>query len=229
MQYPLAKLLRTGIERKIHQYEPRPVLPEEDFLWGREVEKYHSKIKSEVLKNVLPYLDEITNFNSVLPQQRALKQNDQWKSFFLIALGKPIENHQNLCPNTAEALKNIPGLINAFFSILRPGVHIPAHRGPYSGILRYHLGVIIPKGDVGIRVADVQCRWEEGKSLYFDDSFDHEAWNHTDQIRVVLFVDIERPLPPLLSFTNKLMIEVFKKSKLSRYAQQKVNDNQINE
>ena len=48
--------------------------------------------------------------------------------------------------------------------------------------------------------------WEEGKSLIFDDSHWHEAWNDSDSYRVVLFVDCERPLPFPLSILNRLMI-----------------------
>lgn len=216
MRYPVLKKIRTFIEWIIHKIDPSPVLPKERYLWHKDVEAYHPAIKKELLE-IIKKLDEVTNFNDVLPNQRALKQNDQWKSYFIKVLGEDVPKHTQECPQTTEAINNIPGVINAFFSILRPGVHIPAHRGPYAGILRYHLGVIIPKGDVGIRVGDVQCRWEEGSSIFFDDSFDHEAWNKTDEIRGILFIDIKRPLPPILSQLNNLLLNLFAKSKAENY------------
>jgi beta-hydroxylase len=78
----------------------------------------------------------------------------------------------------------------------------------YKGILRYHLGLIVPgpEGSCKIRVGtDVQY-WKEGKSLIFDDSHPHEVWNDCDSYRVVLFVDLLRPLPFPLSLVNRSII-----------------------
>ena len=95
----------------------------------------------------------------------------------------------------------------AFFSILAPGKHIPEHRGKHKGIIRYHLGLMIPEPQSAcrIRIADKVAYWEEGKSLMFDDTFYHEAWNETDDYRVVLFLDIARPLRFPLSLVNWLV------------------------
>ena len=70
----------------------------------------------------------------------------------------------------------------AFFSILAPGKHLPPHRGPYKGVMRYHLGLLIPEPaeQCGIRVDTETRHWAEGESMIFDDTFEHEAWNDTD-------------------------------------------------
>ncbi len=96
----------------------------------------------------------------------------------------------------------------AFFSILEGGKHLPHHRGPFKGVLRYHLGLIMPTPPetCRIRVGQDYRSWEEGKSLIFDDTHDHEAWNDSTQRRVVLFVDFVRPLPFPLSAVNRLLI-----------------------
>jgi beta-hydroxylase len=106
-------------------------------------------------------------------------------------------------------MEQTPGMVTAMFSILAPRKHILPHRGPYKGILRYHLGLIVPKDkeDCRIRVGSEIRHWEEGKSLLFDDTYDHEVWNDTDETRVVLFVDIIRPLPFPESLINKLIIK----------------------
>ncbi|MGI4779173.1 MAG: aspartyl/asparaginyl beta-hydroxylase domain-containing protein [Janthinobacterium lividum] len=39
------------------------------------------------------------------------------------------------------------GMSTAFFSIVAPGKVLPAHRGPYNGVLGYHLGLRIPVSD----------------------------------------------------------------------------------
>ena len=82
------------------------------------------------------------------------------------------------------------------FSILEPGKHLPPHRGPYNGVLRLHLGLIVPepREQLGIRVEKEVYRWKEGEAVIFDDAYEHEAWNRTPHTRVVLFVDFVKPL-----------------------------------
>jgi aspartyl/asparaginyl beta-hydroxylase (cupin superfamily) len=80
-----------------------------------------------------------------------------------------------------------------YLSRMRGGTHIAAHRGPTNLRLRCHLGIEVPSGDCAIRVGDETRHWEEGSCLVFDDSFEHEAWNHTEQDRIVLIVDLWHP------------------------------------
>jgi beta-hydroxylase len=96
----------------------------------------------------------------------------------------------------------------AFFSILAPGKRLPPHRGPYKGVLRLHLGLLVPqpRERCGIRVANEVRHWDEGKALIFDDTFEHEAWNETGGVRVVLFVDLVRPMRLHARALNSLMI-----------------------
>ncbi len=100
-------------------------------------------------------------------------------------------------------------MTTAMFSILSPRKHILDHRGPYKGVLRYHLGLIVPAAaeQCRIRVGDDVRHWREGESLVFDDTFNHEVWNDTDETRVVLFVDVLRPLPSPWSQLNKLIVK----------------------
>ena len=226
MGYDLVKMLRKQLEKKIHSIEPMAVLDSKQFLWVKSVEKAYAEIRKEA-EEVLKQIDNIIDFDAVLPDQRALYQGNYWKSFFLKALGEDVLEHQNICPNTTRALKNIPGVINAFFSILKPGAYIPPHRGPYAGILRYHLGIIIPQGDVGIKVNGQLFYWKEGESLFFDDSFEHEVWNRTGSKRVILFVDLVRPLPKALSVLNNIMLFAFKSTKTAKLAREKVMNTQI--
>jgi beta-hydroxylase len=94
-------------------------------------------------------------------------------------------------------------------SILSPGKHILDHRGPYKGVLRYHLGLIVPQDAEAcrIRVGEDVRHWQEGKSMIFDDTFNHEVWNDTDETRVVLFVDVLRPLPFPESWVNRAIVK----------------------
>jgi len=226
MGYSAAKFFRTLLESIIHAIQPEAVLDGKQFPWAAKVEELFPAIQREA-RLVLGEIEKIVNFAEVLPNQRALKQGHDWKSYFLVALHDPVVKHQARCPVTMKALHRIPGVINAFFSILAPGAHITAHRGPYAGILRYHLGLIIPEGDVAIRVDKRVCRWKEGASLFFDDSFDHEAWNRTESVRIILFVDMERPLPPILRGLNRFMLLLFRQSQAAQEAYRKIMDTQI--
>jgi len=81
--------------------------------------------------------------------------------------------------------------------------------GPYKGVLRYHLGLIVPQDAEAcrIRVGEDIRHWQEGKSMIFDDTFNHEVWNDTDETRVVLFVDVLRPLPEPDSTINRAIVK----------------------
>jgi aspartyl/asparaginyl beta-hydroxylase (cupin superfamily) len=135
-------------------------------------------------------------------------QDADWKIFPLIAYGIRSQPNIALCPKTWRILQCVPGLKTAMFSILEPGKPIPPHRGPYNGVLRLHLGLIVPepRDRLGIRVGVERRHWEEGRVLIFDDAFEHEVWNEATQTRVVLFVDFAKPLRFPANVLNRLLL-----------------------
>lgn len=179
------------------------------FPWALMLEKKWQLIRQE-LDGVLQSGNNIPTFQEVLPSQQRLTNDNDWKTFMFLGYGHKMQANCDRCPETTRLLEQIPGMKTAFFSILSPGKHIPAHRGFYKGVLRYHLGLIVPKPKerCRIRVGNDIRHWEEGKSLIFDDTFDHEVWNDTDGVRVVLFLDVIRPLPFPWSSWNNLMIKL---------------------
>jgi len=176
------------------------------FSWVSEIESNWKLIRAE-LGTVMEQPDHIPNFQDLSEDQRVLTQGEEWKTFFFYVYGHKAEQNCDRCPETSRLLRRIPGMKSAMFSILAPGKHIPEHCGPYKGVLRYHLGLVIPPdGNCSIRVKGECRRWEEGKSLVFDDSHPHEAWNDASSPRVVLFVDFVRPLAFPFSLMNQAMI-----------------------
>ena len=99
-------------------------------------------------------------------------------------------------PITAAAVERLPGLNSAFFSILEPGAHIPRHRGVTKSIFTTHLGLIVPRAAQACRmqVGPELVHWREGQCLVFDDTYPHEVWNDTDETRVVLLIQLRRPV-----------------------------------
>jgi aspartyl/asparaginyl beta-hydroxylase (cupin superfamily) len=181
---------------------------EERFPWIGHVEANWETIREE-LERVLADREALPNFQDISKDQIEITDDDDWKTYFLYGYGFEAELGVRTCPKTAALMRQIPGMTTAMFSILSPHKHILDHRGPYKGVLRYHLGLIVPADarQCRIRVGDDIRHWEEGKSLIFDDTFNHEVWNDTDETRVVLFVDVLRPLPSPWDQINRLIVK----------------------
>jgi beta-hydroxylase len=149
----------------------------------------------------------------------------RWK-VFLFKSGDFVPENCARCPKTAALLRDIPGLYTAFFSILDPHEVITPHFGYYKGFLRYHLGVLIPNDN-----ADLSCwlrvnpdakanaardrsaiekgevyYWHDGEGIVFDDNYLHDAQNGSDQVRVVMWLDLARPMPLPLALLNRLCL-----------------------
>ena len=151
----------------------------------------------------------------------------QWKSF-VFKSGQFIEENCARCPQTAALLRQIPGVEMAFFSILDPHQYIKPHWGYYKGFLRYHLGVLIPNNNEDqtcfLRVNDditdnaaqdltliekgEKYYWKNGEGVVFDDTFLHDAANYSDQVRVVLWLDLRRKMPLPLQLLNRLILHI---------------------
>lgn len=184
-----------------------------EFPWARELEENWKIIRRE-LDEVLTYREDLPSFQDISKDQIVITNDEHWKTFFLYGMGYKSEPNCVRCPETAKLVERIPGMTTAFFSILSPHKHIPAHRGVFKGFVRYHLGLKIPDppSQCRIRIEQDYRQWEEGKSMFFDDTFDHEAWNDSDEVRVVLFVDFLRPLPFPASVVNRTLISMVRHS-----------------
>lgn len=187
----------------------RPFFAPEILPWIADLEAQWPRVRAE-LDAVLQATDPIPNFQDISVDQRAITADDRWKTYFLYGYGYKAHRNCDRCPETTRLIEAIPGMKTAFFSILYPHKRIPEHCGPYKGLLRYHLGLKVPQDAdrCGIRVGGEVRHWQEGKSLLFDDTYPHAAWNDTDELRVVLFVDIVRPLRLPYGLFNRLFINL---------------------
>ncbi len=185
----------------------RPVFDAAELPWAQTLEANWRAIRGE-LDQVLAERELVPNFQEISPDQAHLARGDHWKTFFFYAYGYKAEASCARCPETARLIESIPGMKTAFFSILAPHTHVPPHRGVYRGVLRYHLGLLVPEPErCRIRVDDQVLSWHEGESLLFDDTYEHEVWNDSDRDRVVLFLDVLRPLPRLWSLSNEAFVK----------------------
>jgi aspartyl/asparaginyl beta-hydroxylase (cupin superfamily) len=127
-----------------------------------------------------------------------LVDNPTWSAFYLWKNGAPVAENIALCPRTAEVgarlpLAKLPSRSpSVLFSLLQPGAHIPPHCGLVNTRLIGHLPLIVPPGcsfRVGYEIRD----WREGEAWVFDDTIEHEAWNHSSRTRVILLFEVWRP------------------------------------
>jgi len=118
-----------------------------------------------------------------------------WKRFYLKWYDAPLPSAQSMCPKTVALLQSVPKVNAAMFALLPPGSKLGRHRDPFAGSLRYHLGLSTPNSDqCFIEVDGKRYFWKDGEDVIFDETFLHWAENKTQQTRLILFCDVERPV-----------------------------------
>jgi len=204
----LQDVLESFVARVSINGDP-PIYDSKTYPWAAELEADWKKIRAE-LDAVMVYRDQMPSFQDILKEVSTIQTDNDWKTFFLAGIGMDCRENAQRCPETMRLLGRIPGMTTAFFSILSPHKHIPAHRGAYNGLLRFHLGLLVPepRERVRIRIGNEFRNWTEGQALIFDDTYNHEVWNDTDGFRVVLFVDFTRPLKRPWHWFNASLLSV---------------------
>lgn len=187
------------------------IIPSASFPWVAELETNWQAIRRE-LETVLVDRAALPNMQDLSELQYTIVKEKVWKVFAFRAYGTRIEENCRRCPETSKLLDRIPELEVAFFSVLEPGAHLNAHRGAYKGLVRAHLGLIVPEPHENCRmqVGNETIYWQEGKCVLFDDTYRHEVWNDTDGVRVVLLIDVPRPFPQPLATINKAALRAFR-------------------
>lgn len=222
----------NGVYARCEEAGLIPRMP--DYLedYGRDypelltLEAAYPDIRSEC-ERLLAFRSRITDMSKLGGQytERGI-HTIQWKAFMLKS-GTFIEENCALAPKTTAVLRPLRNVYNAFFSILEPHQYVSPHWGYYKGFLRYHLGVVIP-GDnvdkkcwlrVNVDPAENARRdksliehtrkfhWRNGRGVIFDDTNLHDAANESDEVRVVLWLDVARKLPPALDLYNRALLK----------------------
>lgn len=200
-------------KRQLYLQQPQhyyfPGLPQiqfyerSDFPWMQAVEAATGDIRAEameVLKDDQAFSPYVTRERKERPQsdQLGMLNNPDWGAFFLWKEGRLVTENAARCPQTLRALEGAPvsraagRMPSVLFSLLRPRTRIPPHTGMLNSRLICHLPLIVPEG-CGFRVGNEVRQWVEGQSFIFDDSIEHEAWNDSDSLRVILIFEIWRP------------------------------------
>jgi aspartate beta-hydroxylase len=174
------------------------------FDWYPALEGAADAIRGE-LQEVLARERELTPFlviDDKAAEEAYLAGNPDsraWDAFFFHRHGERFDAHLRDCPRTAAALDAVPlTRIDAhapevLFSVLAAQTHIKPHHGVTNTRVVTHLPLLIPEGDCKLVVGGIEHSWQAGRCITFDDTFLHEAWNRSDQTRVVLILDTWNP------------------------------------
>lgn len=190
-----------------------PVLERTTFAWVPQLEASWHIIRAE-LDHLLEHPEDIPAFHQISPDQARISKGDNWKTFGFYVYGRRVDANCAACPQTAAIIAALPGMRTAMFSILKPHYHIAPHRGPTRAVVRAHLGLKVPADwqNVWIRVDDQIVHWHEGEVVLFDDTYEHEVHNDTDETRAVLFLDIERPMDWVGTRFNRALLRLIQAS-----------------
>jgi len=193
--------------RKFSKKGNRVFFDNADFPVTAVLEHNYDVIRAE-FERMRNRIDEFAPFQTISPDQIYISNDDKWKMFFLKAGKIRFDRNCQEFPETMKIIDAEKNLISAYFSVIGPRKMLMPHEGPWCGILRVHLGLDIPTEGKGcvLVVNKEEYRWEEGKTVVFDDTYEHIAVNMTDRNRVVLFMDYMRPLPRPLSWLNHLIV-----------------------
>ena len=140
--------------------------------------------------------------------------NKYWNTFILKYYQDFNKTNCEKCPITTHLLKQLPEVNLAMFSILEKGKQLYPHHGPWGGIMRIHLGLIIPESNPAINVGKEKYHWKEGEIVAFNDTYLHSVDNPMENggDRVILFLDINRPdVPKFFHKITNLGNDYFKK------------------
>jgi aspartate beta-hydroxylase len=199
-------------KRQIYVQQPRqfyfaelPAIQFHDracFPWLDAVESATAEIRQELLALMedgsafTPYVQR--DHNRPALTTGGMQDNPDWGAFYLWKNGSPVPEQASRCPRTLAALAEVPltkvpgRSPSILFSLLRPGARIPPHTGMVNTRLICHLPLIVPPR-CGFRVGNETREWVEGKAWVFDDTIEHEAWNLSNQNRVILLFEVWLP------------------------------------
>jgi aspartyl/asparaginyl beta-hydroxylase (cupin superfamily) len=159
-------------------------------------EKSWSKLLSENYLVIKTEFEKFKEENELIPyyNQNLASDFKKWQIQPLYFWGKKNKVIEGFFPKTFHLIEQIDGLLSCSFSVLHPHTHIKPHVGDSNVMYRCHLGLSVPGGieETGIRVQNEKREWREGSLFAFCDAYEHEAWNNTDEERLVLIVDVVR-------------------------------------
>jgi aspartate beta-hydroxylase len=192
-----------------------PVLDARHFPDGTRFQAAWRDLRDEALA-LTARLHQVPRFHEIMREQTAISDHDRrdWRMFILKAYGTELPHNMAACPVLAGIVAGLPEVLSASYSFLAPGKHVPAHRGPFRGVLRYYLPLAMPIAEDGrpaavLGLAGSDYRLADGEAMLWDDTFAHEVWNPSPSVRIVLLLDVWRPgMPADMKLFSRALISI---------------------
>jgi aspartate beta-hydroxylase len=198
--------LTTDLVRRLYdsRLSDPPVLDSATrFPEARRFAEAWPALRDEALR-LADNIGQIPRFHELMAEQTDISANDDrdWRMFVLKAYGVPFPENMAQCPALARLVESAPDVLTATLSFLAPHKHIPQHRGPFRGILRFYLGLSVPVDSDGrpgtvLMIDGSEYRIADGEYLLWDDTYPHEVWNNSEALRIALLLDVRRHGMPL--------------------------------
>jgi aspartate beta-hydroxylase len=208
--------LSTSAIRRIYDRRvlSAPVLDVEPYFPdARRFQSVWPQLRDEALQ-VAEDLKGVPRFHELMPEQAAISANDgrDWRMLVLKAYGTSFPRNLERCPALAATLASAPDVLSAALSFLAPGKHVPEHRGPFRGVIRFYMGLSVPVGPDGHPAAVLTINHREhrvgnGECLLWDDTYPHEVLNRGGRVRIALLLDVRRRGMPLdMALLSRILI-----------------------
>lgn len=199
----VAELVKRRATRRLRQIyagiDTPPILDMEQYFPQAEaLQMLFPALQAEALA-LYAGQGNIPRFHEISSTQTRISASDgkSWRMYMVKSYGHLIRANAARTPALAGFLADNPQVSTAAYSFLDPGKHIPPHRGPFRGILRYHLCLYAPEPGPWLKVDGVSYPYEEGGALLWDDTFTHEVLNPGSHPRIALLLDVQRPVTRL--------------------------------
>lgn len=152
------------------------------------------------------------NYDSNRQHSHWFMNENKWRPIWVRFMGEWAGSADRL-PTLKQIISLFPEIPILYVSIFYPGSTLVEHKNAFRAVHRYHYGLKIPDGDIGLKIAGFDVKWKEKEGFIWDDTLPHSAWNHTLEPRIVIFADIPRDLSYVHNIISKMMYAAIKQSK----------------
>lgn len=200
-------------QRFFYYTDSKAVFPkdiEHYFPQYKMVEEHISLLQSD-LDGLLARQDQIPRLHQLDDRNNKISfdEGPGWRTCYIKAFNGWFPGNCSRCPETTRLFSKMDNVVTVMFSIMEPGNKIPPHTGKFKGVLRYQLPLMVPvNGNCAITVGGITKSYQKGQSILFDDTIEHSVVNDSQQLRAVLFLDIEKRTNFLVRAIDRLFMKL---------------------
>ncbi|WP_198683919.1 aspartyl/asparaginyl beta-hydroxylase domain-containing protein [Aliidiomarina celeris] len=223
--WPIFAPLNCMLYMNTRKYARKPVLNLNDFPELKEIQENWQDIRDEALAlQANQSFEQAKSKDSPAYYDVGFRTFFKygWSKFYLKWYGYTHDSGKQRCPKTSALVAKNKHIKGAMFTLLPPGSKLTPHSDPFACSFRYHLGLATPNSDdCWISVDDKKLSWRDGEAILFDETYVHHVANNTDQHRLILMLDVARPMNIFGRLFNALYCQLMKFTIVPNEAQDK--------